>query len=112
MLLSLVCAEGELSPSFRLPFDFLEGVLAFGIFMPSSNCESICLRVSIDSFWARIILSYSFWAWACCSKCLAISSGVLVIYTKASFSTEEFEACDSIMVECDSLTSMPRARAL
>ena len=34
------------------------------------------------------------------------------MYAKASFSIEEFEACDSAMAECDSLTSMPRARAL
>jgi len=34
------------------------------------------------------------------------------MYAKASFSTEEFEACDSAMAEYDSLTSMPRIRAL
>ena len=31
---------------------------------------------------------------------------------KASFSMEEFEACDSVMAECALLTSMPWARAL
>jgi len=51
-------------------------------------------------------------AWIYCSKRLAISSGVLAIYAKASFSTKEFEACDSAMTEYNSLTSMPRARAL
>ena len=34
------------------------------------------------------------------------------MYAKASFSMEDFKACDSAMTECDSLTSMPRARAL
>ena len=82
--LSSVSAEDELSPSFRLPLDFLGGVLAFGFFfLSSSNCESIYLTVSIDSYWARIISSYSLWTWACCSKRLAISSGVPAIYTKA-----------------------------
>ena len=28
-----VCAKNELSPSFHLPLDFLEGVLAFGLFL-------------------------------------------------------------------------------
>jgi len=109
---SSVCAEYELSPSFHLPLDFLEEVLAFGFFLPSSNYESICLRVSIDSYWMQIISSCSLWAWACYSKRLAISSGVLAIYTKASFSTEDFEACDSAMTECDSLTSIPQAMTL
>jgi len=40
-------------------------------------------------------------------KAPVIFSGVLIIYVKASFSTEEFEACDSTMAECDSLTLMP-----
>jgi len=31
---------------------------------------------------------------------------------KAFLSTKEFKACDSAMAECDSLTLMPRARAL
>jgi len=104
---SLVYAEDELFPSFRLPLGFLEGVLAFVFFLPSSDYESISLRVSIDSCWVRIILSCSLWAWVCCSKRLTISSRILAIYAKASFSIEEFEACDSAMAECDSLTSMP-----
>jgi len=108
---SSVCTEDKLSPSFRLPLDFL-GVLVLSFLLPSINCESICLRVSIDSYWARIISSCSLWAWACYSKRLAISSGVLIIYAKASFSTEKFKACDSAMVKYDSLTSMPRARSL
>jgi len=32
------------------------------------------------------------------------------MYAKASFSTEEFEACDSAMAVCALLTSMPRVR--
>jgi len=40
-------------------------------------------------------------------KRLAISSGVLAIYAKASFSTEDFEACDSAMAESNSLNSIP-----
>jgi len=60
---SLVCAEDELSPSFCLSLDFLEGVLALSFFfLSSSNYESICLRLSIDSCWAQIISSYSLWA--------------------------------------------------
>jgi len=59
------------------------------LFLSLSNCESIWLRVSIDSCWARIISSCFFWTWACCSKRLTISSGVPVIYTKDSSSTEE-----------------------
>jgi len=34
------------------------------------------------------------------------------MYAKASLSTEEFEAYDSIMAKCDSLTSMPWVKAL
>ena len=45
-------------------------------------------------------------------KAYVISSRVLTIYAKASFFTEEFKARDSAMAECDSLTSMSRARAL
>ena len=104
---SFVCTEDELFLSFRLPLDFLEGVLAFDSPLPLSNCESICLRVSIDSCWAQIISSCSLWAWVCCSKSLASPYGVLIMYAKASFPTEEFEGCDSAIAECDSLTSMP-----
>ena len=60
-----------------------------------------CLRVSIDSCWARIISSCSLWTWAFCSKRLVVSSGVFAIYAKASFSTKEFKACDFMMAECD-----------
>jgi len=62
---SSICAEDKLSPSFCLPLDFLGGVLSFGFFfLSSSNYESICLRVSIDSCWVRIISSCSLWTWA------------------------------------------------
>jgi len=45
-----VFAEDELSPSFLLPLDLLEGVLPFGFYFSLSSCESICIRVSIDSY--------------------------------------------------------------
>ena len=39
------------APSFHLPLDFLEGVLAFSLFfLSSSNCDNVFLRVLIDSF--------------------------------------------------------------
>jgi len=43
------CVEDELYPSFCLPLDFLEVVLVLDFFLSSSNYESICLRLSIDS---------------------------------------------------------------
>jgi len=109
---SSICTEDELSHYFCLLLDFLDEALSSDFFLSSSNYASICLRASIYSCWVWIILNCSLWIWACCSKRLAVSSRVFVMYAKASFFIEEFEACDSAMAECDSLTSMPRARAL
>ena len=70
-----------------LPFvlDFLEGVLTLGFFfLSSSNCESICLRLSIDSCWPQIISSCSLWAWACWSKRLAGTLVYWVYHTSSS----------------------------
>ena len=87
--------------------------LVFGpFFFFLSSCVIICLRVSIDSYWAWIILNYSLWTWACSSNRLAIFSGVPAMYAKASFSVEELEACDFAMAGCTSFTSTPLARAL
>jgi len=100
-------------PFLLFAFRLLGRSPGFGLLLLfSSNYESIWLRLSIDSCWAWIISSCFLWTWAYCSKRLAISSRVLSIHAKASFSHEEFEACDFAMTECDSLTSMPRARAL
>ena len=77
----LARAEDKLSSSFRLPLDFLEGVLAFSfLFLSLNNCKRIYLRVSIDSYWVRIILSCFLWTWACYSKHPAISLEVPAIY--------------------------------
>jgi len=63
-------------PSFRLSLNFLERVLAFSFFFFLSSCDSICLRVSIDSCYARIISSCSLWTRAWSSNCPTTSSGV------------------------------------
>ena len=44
---SSICMKDELSPSFCLPLDFLEEALSVDFLLSSSNCASICLRVSI-----------------------------------------------------------------
>jgi len=109
---SSVCAEDEFSPlSVCLWTSWKESWLRLLLFILKQLRKH--LLEAVDRFLlSPIILSCSLWAWTCCSKRLAISSGVLVIYAKVSFSTEEFKAYDSVMAECDSLTSMPQVRAL
>ena len=71
-----VFVEDKLFTSFRLPLDFLDGALAFSYFLSLSSCDSICLRMSIDSCWAWIISNCSRWIQAYSSNHLAISMGV------------------------------------
>ena len=73
-----ICRRWALS-SFCLPLDFLEGVLAFIFFLSLNSYDIICLRVSINSYWARIISNCSCWTRASSSNRLACSSRVPAI---------------------------------
>jgi len=58
-------------PSFC--FGFVGKSFALWFLFSLSSCESIYLKVSIDSYWVRITSICSLWTRACSSNCLATS---------------------------------------